>query len=146
MGLSITLDLRHLIEALPFLPGLGIFCIQRLAAIEVIGLGEHHAVREIAVVRNGEDLPAGLVFIHLQPRPQRAGVGAALWCCRGVGHDLRDLLRAIAEDHVTVQVVALDERRPLEGEEGREPARFIEFVCLTRRPVFETTSSPRAKR
>ena len=76
MCLAVALDLRRLVETLPLRARLGILAVDRLARA---GLDdrEHAAVGQIAVVRDGQHVAAGLVLVGRHPSPQVARVVAA---------------------------------------------------------------------
>src|SRR5215217_2404901 len=93
---------------------------------------EHAAVREIAVVRDREDLAADRLLPFGHPLPEVLGVLALE---RGVGQYLVGLVLVVAVDDVPVQVVAAaGVRRPLVRDERREAAWLV--VLLRDRGVF----------
>jgi len=59
MGFAITLHLRRFVETFPASTVLGVVAINRLVG-ERFDQGKHPTVRQVAVVRNGEHLAAGL--------------------------------------------------------------------------------------
>src|SRR4029453_19211082 len=76
MRLAVALDLRDLVEALAVRPRLGVLPVDGLAR-EGLDEGEHATVREVAVVGDGEHLPAGLLLVRAHPLPQITWVVAA---------------------------------------------------------------------
>ena len=76
---------------------------------------------------NSGDVAPGLVLVGLHPGPQVSGVGAANGGHGGIGFHLAGLVRPVPEDHVAVQVVALDQGCPLVGNKGGEVARVVEL-------------------
>jgi hypothetical protein len=112
MRLAIALDLRGFVQRLPAYAALGVRAVDPLAA-ERFDDREHAAIAEIAVVRDGEDLRAGLLLAHHHPFPQVARIGAAQRRLRRVRFDQACFCAAVAEDDVPVQVVALVVRGPL---------------------------------
>ena len=105
MRLAVALGLRGLVEPLPSCPLLGILPVDRLA--EGLDDGEHQAVAQIAVVRDGQHAAAGLLLVGL-PSTSRARAGLSLPERRIHGErlDLARLVAVVAEDDVAVQVVA----------------------------------------
>ena len=83
---------------------------------------KHHAIGEVRVVRNGEQLVPGLA-LAIHPGPQILRMRGVH---RGKRHG-RNLLR-ILEDHVAVQVAIVGRRTPFVRGEGGERARFVELV------------------
>ena len=79
-------------------------------------------------MRDGGDVTAGLFLVVRQPGPEVARVPGANRRSGGVGHHLTGALGAVTEDHVAVQVVAGDQRGPLEGDEGGEGAGIVELL------------------
>ena len=71
-----ALDLRHLEERLPSRPRFGIGAVDRLA-IDGLYDGEHQPIREIAVVRDREDIPSGFALVGLHPLPEATRIGRA---------------------------------------------------------------------
>ena len=132
MRLPIALDLGRFVERLPAHPVLGILTINLLPG-ERLDDREHAAIAQITVVRECEDLGAGLLFAHGHPFPQVAGIGAAERRLGGVRLDEAGLRAIVPEDDVPVQVVALVIRGPLIADERGEPARLVRLVrCLDR--------------
>ena len=128
MRLAVALDLRRLVERLPAGACLGVFRGQRLAGRGIGLRREHPAVREIAVVRDGQNPSTGLVLIGLEMLPQILRSRAAL---RRIGRERKGLARlvaAVAVDHDTMQIVAGRHLRgPLIADEGGEASRLIVF-------------------
>ena len=89
---------------------------------------EHQAVREIAVVGDGQRRAAGRPLVVLEPFVEVERVGGADRRLGGDRHDLARPLGAVAEDDVAVQVVAGDERGPLEADDGGEGAGVVELL------------------
>ena len=102
MRLAVTLDLGDLIERLPTHPALGIVDIDRLAVDAHII--EHQPVRQVAVMRNRQDLAAGFLLVRLHPVPQVLGVAAVVV---GERDEIFDLAGVVPEHHDPVQVVAV---------------------------------------
>ena len=127
MRLAVALDLRGFVEALPLRAGLGILAVDLLAG-ERLDDREHAAVAQVAVVRDGEHVAAGLLLVRGHPLPQVAGIVAAQRLLRGVRLDPAGLVAVVAEDDVAVQVVAAGVRGPLVADEGREAARIVRLV------------------
>ena len=126
MGLAVALDLRGFVEPLPARAVLGVLPVDRLAG-EGLDDREHAAVAEVAVVRDGEHVAAGLLLVGRHPFPEVAGIVAAERRQRGVGLDLAGLVAVVAEDDVAVEVVAAGVRGPLVADERREAARLVGF-------------------
>jgi hypothetical protein len=82
----------------------------------------HQPVRQVAVVRDRQNVPAGGFFIALHIVPQRFGRGVAAIVERQHGLDLVD---RVAENHVAVQVVAALHQRVFKAVECSELARFV---------------------
>ena len=123
MRLAVALDLRHLVDRLEPRPRLGIGARQP-AALE-IDQREHAPVRQIAVVRDGEHLAAGLLGIGIEEFPQHRRVFAVEG---GERHDLVGLVLAVAEDHDAMQVVAAVVGRPLIADQrGKPPGLVVAF-------------------
>ena len=120
MRLAVALDLRHLVDRLQPRPRLGIGARQS-APVE-IDQREHAAIGQVAVVRDGKHLAAGLLGIGVEKLPQHGRVFAVEG---GERHDLIGLLLAVAEDHDAVQVVAAVVGGPLIADQGGEPARLV---------------------
>mgnify|MGYP003693779293 CR=1 FL=1 len=109
MRLALPLHLNRFEQRLPPLPRVGPGLRERVAAEG--RQREHPAVREIAVVRDREDLAAGGLLPFGHPLPEVLGVLALE---RGVGQHLVGLVLVVAVDDVPVQVVAAaGVRRPL---------------------------------
>jgi hypothetical protein len=127
MGLAISLDLGGLVKTFPLDTGFGVLAIDPFAGA---GLDDrkHPAVREIAVVRDGEHASAGLVLVGRHPLPKVAGVVAAEWRQDRIRHDAARLVAVIPEDHVPVEVVAAGVRRPLVADKGREAAGGVRLL------------------
>ena len=112
VGLAVSLDLGDLVERLPLDAFLRPRAVVGFAG-ERIRHREHDTVAEVAVVRDRQDPPAGLVLVGLQPLPQVALVRATVRRQRGVRlHDAR-LARPVAVDDNAVSVGALLGRGPL---------------------------------
>ena len=75
-----------------------------------------------------QDIAAGLVLIGLHPFPQIARVVAAEGAHGNEWFDLARLVAIVAENHVSVEVVAAGVRRPLIADERGEMARIIGFL------------------
>ena len=125
MGLAIALDLRRLVEPLPFGPLLSILAVDRLAG-ERIHHREHDAVREVAVVGEGEHVAAGLFLKCCHVFPQVARIVASRE--HREGHHLAGELRVVTEDDVAVEIVAAGVRGPFETDEGGEAAGFVRVL------------------
>ena len=109
---------------------------------EGIDLRERDPVRQVAVVRNREDLTAGLVLVGLQHVPQVLRVVAAHGPHGRIRLDLTCLVAAVAKDDDAVQIVATRVRGPFVTDESREPARF---VMRFGRPITGAYAETRAK-
>ena len=118
VGLRLTLNLLHLDERLVARAGLGPGGINRPAQAVHVGR-VHPAVRQIRVMRDGQQVVAGLA-LGIHPVPQFRGVHRVQ---RRKRH-LRNL-GAVAEKHVAVQVAVVGHRGPLIGTKGGELARFV---------------------
>ena len=120
MRLAVALDLRHLVDRLQPRPRLGIGA--RQAAPVEIDQREHAPVGQVAVVRDGEHLAAGLLGIGIEELPQH---GRVLAVEGGERHDLVGLVLAVAEDHDAVQVVAAVVGGPLVADQRGEPPGLV---------------------
>ena len=121
MRLALALHLQRFEERLPSLAVLGPLLGHRITREG--GQREHAAVGQVAVVRNREQLAAGLLLPGRHPLPQFLGV-FALECRHR--QDLLGLRFAIPVNHVAMQVVAAaGVGRPLVGDERREPAGLV---------------------
>ena len=89
-------------------------------ARETIDQREHPAIRQIAIVRNGQHAAAGLPFIGFHPFPQVARIIAADRLHGYVRLDLLGLVAVVAEDDVAVEVVAVGVGGPFITDEGGE--------------------------
>ena len=159
MGFAVALDLRRLVERLPPGARLDVLPSDRLV-VDVIDQGEHEAVREVAVVGDGEDVTAGLVLIGLKKLPEVLRVGTTLRCVGRRGNRLQSPVRIVPVDDHPVQVLTGGNLGgPLVAYEGREVARIVVFlgrrdgllpgvsVGLRVRPVHHRLGEgPRAKR
>ena len=74
--LRIALDLSHLVDRLPPLAGARVLDVDGVA-VEVHGQ-EHPAVREVAVMRDGEHLAARLALVAVEVRPEILDIPAVL--------------------------------------------------------------------
>ena len=138
MGLAVALRLRRLVEPLPLRARLDVLAVELLA--EGLDHGEHQAVAQVAVVRDGEDVAAGLLLVRVHPLPELDRVVAAERRVDGERLDLARLVAVVAEDDVAVEVVAAGVRRPLVADEGGEAARVVVLLgrgdrLLPRAPV-----------
>ena len=124
MGLAVTLDLRGLVERLPTGAVLGIFAVDPFA-VERLDDRKHAAVAQIAVVRQSEDLGAGLFLAHRHPLPEVARIGAAERRLGGEGLDQAGLRAIVAPDHVAMKIVAAGIRGPFITDERGEAARIV---------------------
>ena len=119
--LAVALDLGDLVHRLPARPRLGPFAGQRIAEKRLER--EHPAVRQIAVVGDGEQRAAGLRLPRRHPVPEILRVLAVEGRHR---QHLVGLLLAVAVDHVAMQIVAAaGVARPLVADEGGEAARLV---------------------
>ena len=121
MLLARALALRDLVER--FVLGAGLRPVTGDRVALEGGGREHQPVREVAVVRDGEQLAAGALLVGLHPLPQVLGV---------LGHEGGERRQLVGErlavtvDDVAVQVVAAAVvGGPLVGDEGREAARIV---------------------
>ena len=73
MSLAVALDLCYLVKSLETHPRPGVFLGQRLAAVGLHSI-EHEPIREVAVVGDGKDFAAGLIFVTRHPFPEILGV------------------------------------------------------------------------
>ena len=126
MRLAGALGLRGLVEPLPLRALLGIFAVELLA--EGLDDGEHHAVAQIAVMRDGQHAAAGLLFVGVHPFPQLDRIVAAVRRIDGERLDLARLVAIVAEDDIAMQVVAAGVRGPLVADEGGEAAGLVEML------------------
>ena len=126
MRFAIALHLRDFVDALAVGACLRVLAVDRLA-VEVLDQRKHHAVAEVAVVRDRQHLAAGLGFVGFHPLPQLARVGAAGRAVGDEGLDLAGLVAVVTEDHIAMQVVALHQRSPLVADEGGELAGLVGF-------------------
>ncbi len=120
MRLAVALDLRHLIHRFKPRPRLGIGARQS-AAVE-IDQREHASVGQVAVVRDGEHLAAGLLGISIEELPQH---GRVLAVEGGERHDLVGLVLAVAEDHDAMQVVAAVVGSPFVADQRGKPSGLV---------------------
>src|SRR5687767_6098023 len=116
MRLAVALDLRGLVKRLPANAVLGILTIDA-SAIERLDDREHAAVAEIAVVRQSEDLGAGLLLDQGHPLPQIAGVGTAERRQRRERLDQAGLRSVVTPDDVAMEIVSAGVGRPLKTDE-----------------------------
>ena len=130
MRFAVALDLRRLVDWLPLGARTGPLPRQWPA---VVGFdAEHQSVADVAVMRNGEKRPSGLVLPRLHPFPQIFRVLALL------GRERQHLVGqrlSVAVDDVAMEVVARVVARPLVADESREPARLIVFLHDRRLPL-----------
>ena len=124
MRLAVALDLGDLVHRLPLRALLDIGLVDGAAGILRVDR-EHDPVRQVAVMRQRQRAAPGLFLVGFQPLVQVQRVGRAYRRLGRVGHHLPRLLRALAEDHVAVQVVARHERGPFEPDQRGEPARVV---------------------
>ncbi len=130
MRLALPLHLQRFEERLPSLTVLGPLLGHRVA--RECGKREHAAVGQVAVMRNREHLPSGLLFPGRHPFPQVLGVFALE---RRHRQNLLGLRFAVPVNHVAMQVVAAaGVGRPLVGDKRREPAGLV--VLLLNRDVL----------
>ena len=125
MSLAVALDLGDFVERLPLRAQARIGLVDPAAGIGRLGR-EHPAVRQVAVVRQGEHLPAGLGLVVGQPLVEVERIGGADRRLRRQRHHLPGAVAVVAKDDVAVQVVALRHGGPFETDEGREAAGVVE--------------------
>ena len=125
MRLAVALDLRRPRRAAPTAPASRRTRWSNGLPVKASMSGNMHAVAEVAVVRDGQHLAAGLLLVGGHPLPQVARVVAAERLQRGEGLDLAGLRAVVAEDDVAVEVVAAGVRGPLVADErGEAPGSF----------------------
>ena len=101
MGLAVTLDLRRLQEWLVAGARLGIGPVH---GFSVEGLRRIHlAIAQVAVVRDGEHLAAGLLRVRVHVLPEVRWILAVEG---GKGNDLVHAVRAVAENDGAMKIVA----------------------------------------
>jgi hypothetical protein len=123
VSLAVALGLDNLEERLPTPAGLGVVAGERAA---LHGLdGEHHAVGEVAVVRNGQDIAAGLLLVAGHVPPEVFGVPAV---DERKGHNPGGAGGVVPEDDHAVKIVAAGLGGPLEANEGGEDAGAVHAV------------------
>ena len=127
MRFAVTFHLSDFEQRFPTTAHLRVRTIQRFAVEHLLAI--HQAVRQIAIVTNGHDLATGLRFIVRKRRPQVPGVNAVL---RGERRSLCRLVSTILVDHHTMQIAAMDHRRPFVAYECRELARVIMLISRHR--------------
>ena len=126
VGFTVAFDLCRFVETFPLGARLGIFSIDWLFSPR-LDHGEHATVRQIAIVSDGKHAAAGLFLIGCHPLPQIAWI-VATGRQRGVWHDLARFIAIVAEDDISVEIVAAGIRRPLVADERSEPAGVIRFL------------------
>ena len=127
VGLTVALDLGHLVEGLPTLPGAGVGGGQWF--VLEVGEPEHLAVAHVAVVGDRQHLAAGRLLVAGQEAPQVFRVPAVVGA---EGDDRSGFRGVVAEDDDPVEVaeglpVGAD-RRPLVAGESGEAARLVVLV------------------
>ena len=123
MGLAVTLDLRRLQERLVAGARLGVGPVH---GFSVEGLRRvHHAVAQVAVVRDGEHLAARLLRVRVHVLPE---VRRILAVEGGKGNDLVHAVRAVAENDGAMKVVAAGRASPLEAVQRGENARLVPLL------------------
>ena len=111
MGFAVAFDLGGLVEGFPFGALLNVGLVEPLAVI--LGANwEHDAVRQVAIVGDGEHVAARAGFVVGQPFPQLARILAALGWIGGERHHLAGPVAIVAVDHHPVHVCAADQRGP----------------------------------
>src|SRR5580704_13986947 len=124
MRLSVALNLCDLIDTFPYRTDLGILTVDRLPR-ERFNNGKHAPVTQIAVMCDGQYMPAGLSLIATHPLPQVPGIVAAVRLLCGVGFNQAGLACAIAKKDVAVKIVATGIRGPFETDKCRESSRIV---------------------
>ena len=121
MRLAVALDLCHLDQRFVRRAPAGIGRRHRPAT----GADhlEHQPARDIAVVRDGEHLPARRLLIGVHIVPQLADRRVAL--SRIIGQDLIGLVLTVAEHDDAVHIVAARHQRVLEPDESGELAGLV---------------------
>jgi hypothetical protein len=145
MRFPVTFGLGRLVQPLPLRAIDGVLTVDRLA--EGFHDREHLPVAQIAVVRDRQDLAAGLLLVGVHPFPQVGRVVAAERWVDGKRIDLPRLVAVVAEDDVPMKVVAARVRRPLVADESGEATglvvllsgidRFLPRALVSRRPGKE---------
>ena len=122
MALAVALDLGDFNQRLAGGTSAGI--IRRNGSSARLHHFKHQAVRNIAVMRNGEHLTAGFLFIGVHIVPQLVDrIGAfGLWV---IGTNLVGPRFAIAKDDNAVQIVAIGHERIFKAHERSELAGLV---------------------
>ena len=123
VSLTRSLHLGNLVNRLPHHPPFGIF-LGDGPARERLDV-EHQPVRQVSVVRNGQQAATGLLFIVRHPLPQSLRIKALVLRNR---NNLLGLVAAVAKYHIAVQIVPVGPRRPFESDERRESTRLVVLV------------------
>ncbi len=133
MRFTVTFHLGNFVEWFPADALRHIAFVQHGSVILCINR-KHNAVRQIAIVRDGQQLAPGLIFIALHPFPQVSGVGAARRV-RCIRHPLAALISGIPIKHNTVHVVAGYYRGPFIANERSKFPWLVELFSRSNDPV-----------
>ena len=108
MGFAVAFCLADLDQLSPLSAGFQVFWVIFGTVLKGVIGGKHDTVRQVRNVRNGQHIAPCVILIGLHPFPQITRIGAAF----GWGHqkrrDLQCAIGTIAENDVSVQVVARD--------------------------------------
>src|SRR5688572_26912603 len=127
MRFAIALDLRRLVKPLPASAVLSVFTVDRLTG-ERLDRRKHPPITEVAILGDGELPAAGFFLIGLHPFPEITRIVAAGRFLGDERLDLAGLVSVVAEDDVTVQVVAAGVGGPFIADKGGEAPRIIRLL------------------
>ncbi len=119
MRLAIALHLGDLEQRLPARAALGVVSGHGLA---LDGLCKHDAVADVGIVRDRQDVAAGLLLIVGQKAPESLGIRAVK---RAEGQHLFHPKGPVTKDYDPVQVVAIRGRAPFVPVECSEGAGLV---------------------
>ena len=104
MGFAIALNLGGFYKRLPAHPSFSVVFCQRVT-VEIVQR-KHLSGRQVSIVRDRQNAPAGFAFIVLHVRPKVLGILAVE---QGKWQHLIGLVCAVCKNHYTMQVVAFRE-------------------------------------
>src|ERR1700733_4714035 len=127
MGLAVPFDLGGLVERFPAGAIFRIFAVDPLAG-ERLHNRKHAAIAEIAVMRECQNLGAGLLLAHRHPFPEVTWIGASKRRLGGEWLDQTGLGAIVAPDHVTMEIVSAGIPGPCVADERREAAGIVSLL------------------